>query len=173
MMLYFLFLLIVLACACTLTFSLKHAGVLRGRSAVTFLLLSAALGLAAFSFYAVIGRPDLPQKLADREERMRGLAFSIERLSEATRNDPGNAENWAALGMNFTRAEQYPAAIRAYRQAVLRSGGDPGLILELGRAYMRAANGALTEDAKKAFEMVLRINPDNEEAKRLLKTPQD
>ncbi len=173
-MLYFLFFLITLACAAMITLSLRRAGALRRRNAVAFmLLLSTTLAIPGFAFYAVIGRPDLPQKLTEREERMRGLAFSIDRLSEATRNDPGNAENWAALGMTFTRAEQYPAAVRAYRQAVLRSGGDPGLILELGRAYMRAANGELTEDARKAFEMVLRINPDNQDARRLLNTPQE
>ena len=55
-----------------------------------------------------------------------------------------------------------------YRRAVLKSGGDPALILAYNKALIAEAGGEVSDAAKKGLEMVLTLSPGEPEARYLL-----
>jgi len=123
--------------------------------------------VCALLLYAWLGSPALPQQVEERQEALRTLAEKARVLSAQVEQNPEDAASWAHLGGTFFDAGQYDAAARAFKQATLRSGGDPQWILWYAKALTLAA-GTVTDEARKGLEIVLQLDPENSEAAALL-----
>ena len=106
--------------------------------------------------------------LAEREEKLSVLKEKIITSSAEVKKDSKNLKAWIELGDSFMETSQFSAAANAYKQVVLLSDGNPVLIMAYARALIMAAGGTVTPDAKKSLDMLLVLQPKNEEARYFL-----
>ena len=153
-----LLLLALLALAIGLAPLYQHAQHRRAASIIAVIFIA-----AAFSIYAFLGSPQIIPALDARQEKIKELRGSIVTNSELVKKDSNNLAAWVALGQDFVETGQLAAASNAFRHGVLLSGGDPKLLLAYAKALILDADGKVTDDAKKALDMVLvqdKQNPD-------------
>lgn len=115
--------------------------------------------------YQQFGTPEILPMLAAREEKLSVLKEKITAASAAVQKNPKNLKAWAELGDDFMETSQFSASANAYKQAVLLSGGNPVFIMAYSRALIMEADGEVTDDAKKSLDIVLVLQPENEEAR--------
>lgn len=139
---------------------LPRAGRLRFMGALSVMFLA-----GVFLLYSLIGAPELLPLMEKRQQRLEELkTVIVTRLQEA-KADPRNLAAWVELGDSFMETRQYAAAVNAFKQAVLLSQGDSGLILAYARAQILEADGKVTDEAKKGMDMVLLQDHGNAEAR--------
>jgi cytochrome c-type biogenesis protein CcmH len=120
--------------------------------------------------YLVVGKPDLPdQPFAARMKGWEALASTHpERLTPAeaaalldqrARAHPGDPEVWRYLGQAYEAAGQYLMAALAFDRAATLAPGDAPTWAALGEAQTLAAEGKVGPDARRAFEVALRLDP--------------
>lgn len=152
-------LLVILLPICKNTaLPVKQRKRIAGLIALAYLLLS--LGL-----YSWIGAPRLLPLLEARDQAVRHLTAQITQNLERIKKNSNDLGAWVSLGADFLKTGQIDAAVRAFKQAVLLSGGDPDLILAYAKAQILQADGQVTDNAARGLEMVLMMQPDNPEAR--------
>lgn len=119
----------------------------------------------AFFLYSQFGTPEILPLLAEREGKLQLLKEKIVRNSEEIKSNSKNLKAWADLGDSFMETGQFSAAANAYKQCILLSDGNPALIMAYSRALIMEAEGIVTAEAKKSIEMLLSLQPENEEAR--------
>jgi len=130
--------------------------------------VAAVFFIAAFGLYAWLGAADIVALGRERDAKMAELTRTIIAQSQEVKLHPQNAAAWAELGKSFMVTGQFSAAENAYKQAVIASHGAPELILAYGEAQIYAADGKVTDGAKKAMQMVLAQQQENPEARYFL-----
>lgn len=121
-----------------------------------------------FFLYSQFGTPEILPLLAEREKKLLLLKEKIVGNSEAVKQDPNNLKAWVELGDSFMETSQFSAAANAYKRSVLLSEGNPVLIMAYARALIMEADGKVTDDARKSLDIVLQLQPQNEEARYFL-----
>lgn len=119
----------------------------------------------SFILYNQFGTPEILPLIKERDEKLLEMKGKIITNSEAVKKDPKNIEAWVALGDNFMESDQFSAAANAYKQGILLSQGNPALIMAYARALIFAADGTVTPEAKRSLDMLLILEPENEEAR--------
>ncbi|MDX1974951.1 MAG: hypothetical protein SFT92_04680 [Rickettsiales bacterium] len=128
----------------------------------------ASITLGSVSLYAVLGSPDIVPLLAQQDAKLSAIKEAILKDEVQIKENPNNLEAWIRLGQSFAEAQQWNAAQRAFKQAVVLSGGNPLLILAYAKSIIYGHQGQVTDDAKKALEMVLLQDKTNPEARYFL-----
>lgn len=128
-------------------------------------VIAAGFFVAAFGLYHLLGAPEIISLMQAREVKLAGLKEVIVRRSDEVKADPNNLAAWVELGESFMETGQFSAAANAFKQAVLISRGHPTLIMAYAKALIAEADGKVTDDAKKALEMVVLQEPKNDEAR--------
>ncbi len=119
----------------------------------------------ALLIYGYLGSPRIIPLIAERNARMEQLKLSINANSATVKTNPKNLGAWIELGQDFLETGQFSAAANAFKQSVLLSGGNPKLLLAYAKSLIRANNEKVSEDAKKALEMVLLQDKQNPDAR--------
>lgn len=132
------------------------------------LLVIVVFFAGGFYLYHKFGTPEILPMLAQREEKLVGLKEKILSNSSEVKKSPQNLKAWVELGDNFMQTSQFSAAANAYKQAILLSEGNSVLIMAYARALIMDADGKVTEDAKKSLDILLILQPQNEEARYFL-----
>ncbi len=88
-------------------------------------------------------------------------------LSELTQNHPGHAYFWFRLGNCETQLARYPAAIRAYEQALQIDPNDGRFSYNLAVAHSATARDAFAL-AKRQLAVGSSLRKDAEQYRRLL-----
>jgi len=168
-MLYSVFCMLLLASLAVVLTPLCTVGempeILRRKMA---LAVGTGFFIAAFGLYFLWGSPKIVPLLAQRQERLVELKETIVRRSGEVKANPKNLGAWVDLGQSFMETGQFPAAANAFKQSVLLSGGNPLLIMAYAQSLIFAADGKVTDDAKKSLDMVLLQQPQNPEARYYL-----
>jgi cytochrome c-type biogenesis protein CcmH len=146
----------------------------------------AVAGLVALSaawLYAKLGRPDLANPLAaqlqpdqspgDATNPAVQLAAQINALEAKARHSPKDVETLKALGAVFMQAERYADAASAYGRAARLAPGDGEAASAQGEALTRAAQGAVTPQAKAAFAAAVADDPTDPRARYFLAAYKD
>lgn len=89
---------------------------------------------------------------------------ALEKFEKASLKDPDNYKAHCNLGLAYLSSGKYDPAITAFNRCVKIKDSANSYLL-LGIAYDRKGD---IESARKAFETVLEIDPDNEKAKKYL-----
>ncbi len=89
----------------------------------------------------------------------------IAQLAARLRDNPDDAEGWRMLGWSYFNTENYQASAEAYARAVALDASDPDVLSAYGEALVRAADGLVGENALKAFDQALAINPEDPRAR--------
>jgi Flp pilus assembly protein TadD len=82
-------------------------------------------------------------------------------LQDLVKLEPDNASAWHNLGTVRMRLRRYGAAVEAYRRALELRPNAPATALHLGCALKE---GGRQEEARQAWETVLRLDPGNRQA---------
>lgn len=166
MSIYFIFGLIILLFISLLLFPVCRAKDLSKSQKLgsSFALIIFFIG-GGFFLYQQFGTPEILPLLAQREEKLAILKEKIIANSLEVKKDPKNLKAWVNLGDSFMETSQFSAAANAYKQSILLSDGNPVLIMVYARALIMDAGGIVTIDAKKSLDMLLVLQPKNEEAR--------
>lgn len=127
-----------------------------------------AILLITGALYALAGAPGVIRPEAQRRAEVQAAQPEITRLETALRETPEALHAWAQLGRLHMEIGQYISSAEAYRRAVLLSGGEAGLILQYSKALVFAANGEVTDAAKRGLDRVLAQDARNPEARYFL-----
>jgi cytochrome c-type biogenesis protein CcmH len=131
------------------------------------------LPFAAWLVYAQLGSPALPdQPFAERAAAAKAVASGVQHLDLGKaiakirahlQDHPEDLTGWLLLARTEVSLGQYAEAVEAYRHAADLSGHRAGIMGDWGEAQVLAANGAVTPQAREAFEAAL---ADKESAPR-------
>lgn len=138
-----------------------------GRHRVTEAFVLLVLPLLALCLYLTTGRPDLPSqpleaRLADPGRDMALLVAKAERhLAE----EPDDGRGWEVLAPIYFKTMRMADAETAYRNAIRLLGPSPARLDGLAETLIAAAEGVVTEEARKTLEQSLALTPDNPRAR--------
>ncbi len=146
----------------------------QGFSRVGRLVASAAVlavPLASWGIYAAIGSPNLPaQPLNARLDKNPAENTIFELVARAERHleaSPEDGRGWEVIAPIYQRIGRYQDAATAYGNAIRLTGSTASRQIGLGEALTAASGGAITAEAKAAFERALALEPRNPKARFL------
>lgn len=157
-MLYLFFALIV---GCTLLLMLWP---LRSERRLCMIITGTTLGLS-LGAYHILGTPAMVPLMKAYEQRVSDAKALILEGQQRINHNPKDLKGWVMLGQAFVETQQWSAATNAFKQAVLLSEGNPQFILAYAKAMILGSEGTVSDDAKKALEMVLLQDPENPDAR--------
>ena len=115
--------------------------------------------------YYLVGRPHLAVRESQglKTHEVNGLIpFLVKRVQQY----PQDVQAWRYLGQAYMEARDPRDAAKAFAKVIELSGrSDPEVDAAYGEALVAANNGAVTEDAEKAFLVALRLDPHNAPAR--------
>jgi len=149
---------------------IAEAGSAATRSALAG--IAVALPLLAVGLYLLYGSPRLPdQPLAARLEdpaNDQNLAALVAKVEARLRQHPEEGEGWEVIAPVYFSWQRYREAADAYTQAIRLLGESPKRLSGQGQALVLANNGVVTEDARRALERALELDPSLVEPRILL-----
>jgi cytochrome c-type biogenesis protein CcmH len=124
------------------------------------------IAMGALGIYLVNGEPDAPGQpysvLVDRLRTADPMSLSAieqeERLRDALRTNPEDAQALALLGRYLSRTERELEAVALFERA-LRIEETARIYSDLGQALLNLNEGALTAQARTAFGQAARLDP--------------
>ena len=134
--------------------------------------LAVALPVAALSLYLVYGSPRLPdQPLIARLQDPasdKDLEVLVARVEARLREHPEEGEGWEVIAPVYMGWGRYADAAEAYRQTIRLLGESPKRLANYGQALVLANNGVVSEDARKALERAVVLDPNLVEPRLVL-----
>jgi len=127
--------------------------------------------------YQNLGSPHLPdQPLAQRDDTGNDMAAegggeldtAVARLAERLKENPEDRDGWMLLGRSYAVLGRYQEAVAAYREALALDSDDPDAASALGEMIVMTAGGQVTPAARRTFEDVLAVAPDDPSARYYL-----
>ena len=115
--------------------------------------------------YYLVGRPHLAVRESQglKTHEVNGL---IPYLIKRVHQYPQDVQAWRYLGQAYMEARDPRDAAKAFAKVIELSGqGDPEVDAAYGEALVAANDGAVPEDAEKAFLITLRLDPHNAPAR--------
>jgi cytochrome c-type biogenesis protein CcmH len=135
--------------------------------AVLLILLFFPLGL-----YAVLGSPNIPGEPAYARRALppdhQSIANLISQVEEHLAKNPNDGAGWEVIAPVYMRLGRFDDAVAAWRKALALNGETAVRDSDLGEALVGAANGVVTEEAKKAFERALTHDANDPKARYFL-----
>jgi cytochrome c-type biogenesis protein CcmH len=122
----------------------------------------------ALGFYLRLGSPDVPDQSAFA--RINGVPGrqSIESLVSQVEahlaSNPNDGAGWEVLAPVYLRMGRDDDAVAAWRKAIMLNGESPTRDSSLGEALVAAANGVVTDQAKRAFQKAVAGDPHDAKA---------
>lgn len=128
-----------------------------------------ALPLIALGLYLVYGNPSMPgvpfkERLAAAPEKSTAGDL-IAKVEERLRQEPNDGKGWDVIAPVYVAQGRYQDAVEAFANAMRLLGETPKRLEGLAMADIRAANGLVTENARKAFTRALELDAARVEPK--------
>lgn len=140
--------------------------------------LGAIIAVAATGLYAIMGRPELTQPVAQGTPPAvapQGAAPAnsdvdsmIAGLKTKLAADPSDPEGWRMLGWSYLQTGRSAEAVDAYRRAIAIRPNDAGYLSAFGEALVQQAGGGVTPEARETFTTVNRLDPADPRARYFL-----
>ena len=166
----FIYLALIMAAALIMLLAplVRSKGIPRTARQRFIAVVSIGFFALGFAVYAYVGAPQLIGLIKKRDHRVEELKAEITANMDMVKKDPKSLGAWVTLGTDFLETGQIDSAVLAFKQAVLISGGDPVLVLAYAKAQVLQADGKVTDDAKRGFDIVLMLQPQNPDARYYL-----
>jgi cytochrome c-type biogenesis protein CcmH len=133
------------------------------------LVTAVAVPLLALGLYLAHGSPGMPASpFAARDEatlEQAKLARMIAEVEAHLGKDPQDGKGWEVVAPVYLKLGRFRDATNAYANAVRLQGETVKLLAGLATASVLASDGIVTEQARAAYEKVLKIEPDRVEAR--------
>ncbi|TDI60952.1 MAG: tetratricopeptide repeat protein, partial [Alphaproteobacteria bacterium] len=164
--------LMVLAVGLALQPLLARGG--KGKNAKTLAFLGILIVVASGGVYYLVGSPAMVNSptflegfntgggrasLTGQEPVFPSLEEIIDKQKAVVAQNPEDVRGWTRLARTLTGLERYGEAIAAYRRAIALTPGNAGLFLALGEALTFRDQGLISDEALKAFETAVKLNP--------------
>lgn len=125
--------------------------------------LAVLLPLLAIGLYLVYGSPRLPDqpllaRLQDPASE-RSLEAMVARVEARLREHPEEGEGWEVIAPVYMGWRRYADASEAYAQAIRLLGESPKRLSGYGQALVLANDGVVSEEARKALERAVALDP--------------
>jgi cytochrome c-type biogenesis protein CcmH len=137
------------------------AGIWRRRTAAIAGLVLLPAG--AVALYLMLGSPQLPgQPLAWRQgaaAENQSIESLVARVEDHVAHNPEDGRGWEVLAPVYLRLGRFDDAVTAWRNAIRLNGSSAAREARLGEALVAVHNGAVTGEAKAAFERAAAIDP--------------
>lgn len=133
------------------------------------LAVAVCVPVAALALYLTYGSPNLPAfPFAERArlspEQMRTDDL-IARVEARLREHPEDGAGWDVIAPVYLKLGRYRDASAAFASASRLLGETASRLAGFAQASVLAANGIVTEDARLAYERILKIDPGHIEAR--------
>jgi cytochrome c-type biogenesis protein CcmH len=132
----------------------------------------AGIPLLALAVYLPLGSPQLPDfPLAARTHAplaTQPLENLVAQVESHLEKNPTDGRGWTVLAPVLARLGRFDDAARAWRNAITYSGETADRRADLGAAIAGAANGVVTDDAKKEFERAVALDSKDIKARYFL-----
>jgi cytochrome c-type biogenesis protein CcmH len=137
----------------------------------TSLAIAAAVlvTLSSLGIYLVYGAPDMPSFPV--AERSAGplvdapLGQMIAKVEARLRAEPRDGDGWAVIAPVYFKLGRYKDAANAYAHAAEIKGETVERLAGFADSTVRAADGIVTEDARLAFQKILKLAPGQPQAR--------
>lgn len=141
----------------------KPAGSGRLHRVVAAVVTLAVIPAVALGVYLYYGHPDvadapLGPRLAAQGADM-DIEMAIARIEQQLAAHPEDGRGWEIIAPVYARLGRWDDAARAYRAAMLILGSTPQRQEAYGEARVHAARGGVDDEARRAFEAVLKSDP--------------
>jgi cytochrome c-type biogenesis protein CcmH len=127
----------------------------------------AVLVLLPLGFYIVLGSPNVPGQPAFARVKEAPGGQSVDelvgRVEAHLAKNPNDGAGWDVIAPVYLRLGRFDDAVMARRKALALNGESATRDADLGEALVAAANGVVTDEAKRAFESA--VARDAKEAK--------
>ena len=134
---------------------------LRHRRAATVVAL-VVLSLLPVGLYAALGSPEIPGQPASARatapQDRQSVANLIGKVEEHLAQNPNDGAGWQVIGPVYMRLGRFDDAVVAFRKSLALNGETAGRHSALGEALVGAANGVVTDEAKKEFERAVALD---------------
>jgi cytochrome c-type biogenesis protein CcmH len=128
--------------------------------------------VVAVAFYYPLGSPGLGDfALAQRTRAPNAtqpLDDLVAQVEQHLEKNPGDGRGWSVLAPVLARLGRYDDAIRAFRNSITYNGDSGERRADLGEAFVAAAGGVVTAEAKAEFERAIALNADEVKASYFL-----
>lgn len=128
--------------------------------------------LVSWGVYSYLGSPDLPsQPLQARLEADPAKSSVEELVARAEAHlaaNPDDGKGWDVLAPIYLRIGRFPESVTAYGNAIRLEGASANREAGLGESLAAAEGGAMSPQARQAFERALKLDAANPKARFFL-----
>jgi len=139
------------------------------RHNTTALAAAVLVPVISIGLYLVFGSPGMPGFPAAQRQQMAlndaGIADLVARVEARLRQQPGDGEGWEVVAPVYFKLGRYRDAANAYSRAMQLNGASVKLLAGFADASMLANDGVVTEEARGAYDKILKLEPDRIEAR--------
>jgi len=144
---------------------LWHRRVAAVAALVVVLLLPVAI-------YAALGSPNIPGQPAfartDVPPNHQSIAALISQVEEHLAKNPNDGAGWQVIAPVYMRLGRYDDAVMALRKSLALNGESATRDSDLGEALVAAANGVVTDEAKKLFVRAVALDAKDSKSRYFL-----
>jgi cytochrome c-type biogenesis protein CcmH len=128
--------------------------------------------LLPVGLYAALGSPNIAGQPAYARAATppdhQTVAKLIGQIEERLAQNPNDGAGWQVIGPVYMRLGRFDDAVTAFRKSLALNGETAGRLTALGEALVGAANGVVTDEAKKNFEHAVALDPREPKARFFL-----
>jgi cytochrome c-type biogenesis protein CcmH len=140
------------------------------RAAVCAVLV--VLAFLPIGLYLALGSPNIPGQpayaRADLPAGHAPIAALIGQVEERLAQNPNDGAGWEVIAPVYMRLGRFDDAVTAWRKALALNGETAGRDADLGEALVAAANGVVTDEAKRSFQNAVARDSQNAKARYFL-----
>jgi cytochrome c-type biogenesis protein CcmH len=126
----------------------------------------------ALGLYLALGSPNVPAQPAfGRIEMPQGgqsIASMISQVEAHLARNPNDGKGWEVIAPVYLRLGRFDDAVEARRKSIALNGDTSTREADLGEALVAAANGVVTDEAKRAFQRAVDGDREGEKARYFL-----
>jgi cytochrome c-type biogenesis protein CcmH len=133
------------------------------------LALALLVPVAAIALYLAHGSPGMPSapfaSRTDPGKEQAAIADLVAKVEARLRANPEEGKGWEVIAPVYMRLGRFRDAANAYANAARLNGETVAVLAGRAEAAMLAADGIVTEEARTAFEKILKLEPGRPEAR--------
>jgi cytochrome c-type biogenesis protein CcmH len=131
----------------------------RRAAAIAVLLVMAFVPIG---LYVALGSPDIPGQPAYARVGMppdhQSIVALIGQVEEHLAKDPNDGAGWQVIAPVYMRLGRYDDAVAAFRKSLALNGETAARDSDLGESLVAAANGVVTDEAKRLFSRAIALD---------------
>src|SRR5579863_6517753 len=124
------------------------------------------------ALYATLGSPNIPGQPAFARTQVppdhQSIAGLISQVEEHLAKNPNDGAGWQVIAPVYMRLGRYDDAVMALRKSLALNGESATRDSDLGEALAAAANGVVTDEAKKLFARAVALDAKDSKARYFL-----